>query len=58
LLAFITMTAGSIIYWGVMPASIIGATLLNLLELLVAFIQAYNFAFLTALFIGTAVHPH
>ncbi len=58
LLAFITLTAGSVVYWGVMPASIIGATLLNLLELLVAFIQAYIFAFLTALFIGTAVHPH
>jgi len=26
--------------------------------LFVAFLQAYVFAFLTALFIGTAVHPH
>lgn len=58
LLSFITLTAGSLLYWGVMPASVLGATLLNLLELLVAFIQAYIFAFLTALFIGTAVHPH
>jgi len=40
------------------PASLLGATALNLLELLVAFIQAYIFAFLTALFIGMAVHPH
>jgi F-type H+-transporting ATPase subunit a len=58
LLAFITLTASSFMYWGVMPASVVGATLLSLLELLVAFIQAYIFAFLTALFIGTAVHPH
>ena len=30
----------------------------SLLEILVAFIQAYVFAFLTALFIGAAIHPH
>ena len=38
---------------------VIGASVgMNLLELLVAFIQAYVFAFLTALFIGAAIHPH
>ncbi len=58
LLAFISMTYGSLIWWGVMPASVIGSTALNLLEILVAFIQAYIFAFLTALFVGMAVHPH
>lgn len=58
LLAFISATAGSLLFWGVMPASVLGATAISLLELLVAFIQAYIFAFLTALFIGTAVHPH
>ena len=58
LMAFITATAGSVLYWGVMPASVLGSTALSLLELLVAFIQAYIFAFLTALFIGMAVHPH
>ena len=31
---------------------------ISLLELLVAFIQAYVFTFLAALFIGAAVHPH
>jgi F-type H+-transporting ATPase subunit a len=41
-----------------MPAAVIGATALNLLELFVAFLQAYIFAFLTALFIGMAVHQH
>ena len=31
---------------------------LSLLELFVAFLQAYIFAFLAGLFIGMAVHPH
>jgi F-type H+-transporting ATPase subunit a len=39
-------------------ASIVGATLISLLELFVAFLQAYIFTFLSALFIGMAVHPH
>ena len=43
---------------GVAVASIFAATALSLLELFVAFLQAYIFAFLTALFIGMAVHQH
>ena len=39
-------------------ASVLGAAMLSLLELFVAFLQAYIFAFLSALFIGMAVHPH
>jgi F-type H+-transporting ATPase subunit a len=59
LMAFIAVTAGSIVLWiGVTPVSVLGATAVSMLELLVAFIQAYIFAFLTALFIGMAVHPH
>jgi F-type H+-transporting ATPase subunit a len=59
LMAFISVTASVMILWiGVMPMSVLAATALNLLEFLVAFIQAYIFAFLTALFIGMAVHPH
>jgi F-type H+-transporting ATPase subunit a len=42
----------------VTPASVIGVVLLSLLELFVAFLQAYIFTFLSAIFIGTAVHPH
>ena len=45
-------------FWGVAPASIGGAVALSLLELFVAFLQAYIFTFLSALFIGMAVHPH
>jgi F-type H+-transporting ATPase subunit a len=39
-------------------ASVVGSALLSLLELLVAFLQAYVFTFLSALFIGAAVHHH
>ena len=42
----------------VAPGAIGASLAISLLEILVAFIQAYVFAFLTALFIGTAVHPH
>ena len=42
---------------GVAAASILGATVISLLELFVCFLQAYIFTFLTTLFIGMAVHP-
>jgi F-type H+-transporting ATPase subunit a len=58
ILGFIAQTATLAIWYGVMPASVLGAVALNLLELLVAFLQAYIFAFLSALFIGMAVHQH
>jgi len=37
---------------------VLGATALSVLELLVAFIQAYVFTMLSALFIGMSVHKH
>ncbi len=46
------------IWFPVAGASVLGATALSLLELFVAFLQAYIFTFLSALFIGAAVHPH
>ncbi len=56
--AFIGVVWNTLLAWGVVPA-VIGASLgVNLLELLVAFIQAYVFTFLSALFIGAAIHPH
>jgi F-type H+-transporting ATPase subunit a len=59
ILAFIAASASSVAVWSaVMPTSILGLVALSLLELLVAFIQAYIFTFLSALFIGMAVHPH
>ena len=39
-------------------ASVAGQVFISLLELFVAFLQAYVFAFLATLFISAAVHPH
>jgi F-type H+-transporting ATPase subunit a len=45
--------------WGAITAgSLVLVIALSLLELFVAFLQAYIFTFLSALFIGSAVHPH
>jgi F-type H+-transporting ATPase subunit a len=44
--------------WGtVTAASVIGIVLLSLLEIFVAFLQAFIFTFLASLFMGMAVHP-
>jgi F-type H+-transporting ATPase subunit a len=58
IVAFIAASASYLAWWGVMPASVLGATALSLLELFVAFLQAYIFTFLSALFIGMAIHEH
>ena len=54
ILGFILMAWSSIAFWLVMPVSIGGVIALSLLELFVAFLQAYVFTFLSALFIGAA----
>lgn len=46
------------LYWLITPASVLGQLGIGMLELFVAFLQAYVFAFLASLFIGAAVHPH
>ena len=58
IVGFIAETARLWLWYGVMPASVLGATALGFLELMVAFLQAYVFTFLTALFIGMSVHQH
>ena len=58
IIGFISYTAASVVWWGVAPVSVLGATALSLLELFVAFLQAYIFVFLSSLFIGSVVHPH
>jgi F-type H+-transporting ATPase subunit a len=58
IVAFIAAAWSHPAIWGVAPASIVGAVALGLLELFVAFLQAYIFTFLSALFIGMAVHTH
>jgi F-type H+-transporting ATPase subunit a len=58
IVGFVADFAGAMLWYGVMPASVLGGTALSILELFVAFLQAYIFAFLTAIFIGMAVHQH
>jgi len=58
LVAFISASAASAWWYAIAPTSLLGAVALSLLELLVAFLQAYIFTFLSALFIGMAIHPH
>lgn len=43
---------------GVAPISVALVLFILLLELFVAFLQAYVFTFLTAIFTGAAMHPH
>jgi len=57
-LGFIAMYADSGMWAIIMPSSVLAQVLVGLLELFVAFLQAYVFAFLATLFIGAAVNPH
>jgi len=59
LLIFIWMSreAGPMLWAGITVTSVFGIVALSLLELFVAFLQAYVFTFLTALFLGMALHP-
>lgn len=54
----VPVVLNSWLFYVVTPASVLGQVGIGLLELLVAFIQAYIFAFLSTLFISMAVHPH
>jgi F-type H+-transporting ATPase subunit a len=45
-------------WWLVTVIAVVGSAMLSLLELFVAFLQAYVFTFLSALFIGAAIHHH
>jgi len=60
IVTFIAATAHAmfLLWLGVTTGTVAGAVALNLLELFVAFLQAYIFTFLSALFIGMAVHQH
>lgn len=58
LIAFIGAMWGTHMNWVIVPGVLGSSIAINILELLVAFIQAYVFTFLTALFIGAAAHPH
>lgn len=60
MLAFILAdgVAGTGIAYVVTPASIFGQVAIGLLELFVAFLQAYVFSFLATLFLSQCVHSH
>jgi F-type H+-transporting ATPase subunit a len=65
---FANMTAGHVVIFALLglifmfknifvaPLPLIGAVAISLLEVLVAFLQAYIFTLLSAVFIGAAVH--
>jgi F-type H+-transporting ATPase subunit a len=57
-LAFSLEGAVSPSWWIAAPIAVVASTIFSLLELFVAFLQAYIFTFLSALFIGAAVHHH
>jgi F-type H+-transporting ATPase subunit a len=61
LLSFIPMAheakASDIVFWGVTVSSVFTVVGLSMLELFVACLQAFVFTFLTAIFIGSAMHP-
>jgi F-type H+-transporting ATPase subunit a len=58
MLGFIAVVSDSGLWWLVTPASILGQVGIGLLELFVAFLQAYVFAFLATIFIAMGSHPH
>ncbi len=60
IMLFIVMAKHTAFYlfWPITLASVVGVTALSLLELFVAFLQAFIFTFLTAIFLGSALHPH
>jgi len=59
ILGFIAMAADAgAIWYLVTPASILGQVGIGLLELFVAFLQAYVFAIMTTLFISAGVNAH
>lgn len=60
MLAFIAADAviAGPLWYIVAPASVLGQVGIGLLELFVAFLQAYVFAFLATIFIAMGSHPH
>jgi F-type H+-transporting ATPase subunit a len=59
ILGFIIVAKGLIpaLWATISVSSVVGVVALSLLEIFVAFLQAYIFVFLTALFMGMALHP-
>jgi F-type H+-transporting ATPase subunit a len=58
IIGFIPATAATMLWFGVAPLAVIGGVAISGLEVFIAFLQAYVFSFLAALFIGMCVHQH
>jgi F-type H+-transporting ATPase subunit a len=58
LIFFFSKSMGQAVGWGVAPVSVAFSVFIYLLELLVAFLQAYIFAMLTSVFVGLALGDH
>jgi F-type H+-transporting ATPase subunit a len=46
-----------LLFWPIAISSVLGVTALSFLELFVAFLQAFVFTYLTAIFLGSTLHP-
>jgi F-type H+-transporting ATPase subunit a len=57
-IGLIGAVSATYLVWGVAPVVVVASIALSILELFVAFLQAYVFTFLAALFIGSAQHAH
>jgi F-type H+-transporting ATPase subunit a len=55
---FIFAQMSHVVGYAVSPAAVGLALFIYVMDVLVSFLQAYIFTFLTALFVGGAVHPH
>ena len=58
IIGFIPAMAASLLWYGVTPLAVLGGVAISMLEVFIAFLQAYVFSFLAALFIGMCVHQH
>ncbi|VTS04300.1 atp synthase f0 subunit a : ATP synthase subunit a OS=Singulisphaera acidiphila (strain ATCC BAA-1392 / DSM 18658 / VKM B-2454 / MOB10) GN=atpB PE=3 SV=1: ATP-synt_A [Tuwongella immobilis] len=56
-MGFVSESTSTWLFWLVTPFSVVLSTLMSVLELFVAFLQAFVFTFLTSIFIGLALHP-
>lgn len=59
ILSFIALAKNvdSLLFWPISIGSVLFIVALSFLELFVAFLQAYVFVYLTALFLGSTLHP-
>jgi len=58
LIFFFAQEMGVMVGWGVAPVSVLFSVFIYLLELLVAFLQAYIFTMLASVFVGLALGDH